>query len=178
MLAAPVLQSATSAGRTTVLPRRQKSGEANPVAVAEQRARFEHVRTLGQGAMGQVELARDNDIRRTVAVKRVIGENATAAALMRFADEGHLPKQVLANLLTLDQRQRFLNACTQVERQYTQECTASTEPCLESGCSVAGGNEICLQPILRAGIDYHRGCAAEWLKLFRDSRNRVDAWQN
>jgi len=98
--------------------------------------------------------------------------------LMRFADEGHLPKQVLANLLTLDQRQRFLNACTQVERQYTQECTASTEPCLESGCSVAGGNEICLQPILRAGIDYHRGCAAEWLKLFRDSRNRVDAWQN
>jgi len=97
---------------------------------------------------------------------------------MRFADEGHLPKQVLANLLTLDQRQRFLNACTRVERQYTQECTASSDPCLESGCSVAGGDEICLQPILRAGIDYHRGCAAEWLKLFRDSRNRVDAWQN
>jgi serine/threonine protein kinase len=55
------------------------------MTVTEQRARFEHVRKLGQGAMGEVELARDNDIRRTVAVKRVLGESASAAALMRFA---------------------------------------------------------------------------------------------
>ena len=102
----------------------------------------------------------------------------TPDLLMRFADHGHLPKQVLANLLTLDQRQPFLDACTRIERQYTEACTASNDPCLESGCSVAGGAEICLQPIVRAGIEYHRACATEWLKLFRLSRNRVQAWQN
>jgi serine/threonine-protein kinase len=38
--------------------------------------------------MGEVELARDNDIRRTVAVKRILGRDASsAAALLRFADE-------------------------------------------------------------------------------------------
>jgi hypothetical protein len=98
--------------------------------------------------------------------------------LMRFADRGHLPKRLLANLLTPDLRPPFLNACTQLERRYTEECTASNDPCLESGCSVAGGAEICLQPILRAGTEYHRACAAEWLKLFRVPRNRLDAWQN
>lgn len=101
----------------------------------------------------------------------------TPDLLMGFADRGHLPKHVLANLLTLDQRQRFLNACTQLERQYTEECTARNDPCLESGCSVAGGAEICLQPILRAGIEYHRACAAEWRKLFCLPRNRLEAWQ-
>jgi hypothetical protein len=98
--------------------------------------------------------------------------------LMRFADRGELPKQLLANLLLPDQRQRFLDACTQLERQYTEACAASNNPCLESGCSVAGGTEICLQPILRAGLEYHRACAAEWLKLFRLPRNRLEAWQN
>jgi hypothetical protein len=33
------------------------------------------------------ELARDNDIRRTVAVKKMIGDAASAETLMRFADE-------------------------------------------------------------------------------------------
>jgi serine/threonine-protein kinase len=90
---APVVSSdvmsagATAAGgRTTVLPRRQKN-EDQLKLVAEQRPRFDRVRTLGEGAMGQVELARDNDIRRTVAVKRMHVNEASAAALLRFADE-------------------------------------------------------------------------------------------
>jgi serine/threonine protein kinase len=79
--------SATAAGgRTTVLPRRQKAADDSQL-VAEQRPRFDRVRTLGEGAMGQVELARDNDIRRTVAVKRMHQDGASAAALLRFADE-------------------------------------------------------------------------------------------
>jgi serine/threonine-protein kinase len=84
----------TTAGRTTVLPRRAKSGAAQSAAVAEQRARFDRVRTLGQGAMGHVELARDNDIRRTVAVKRMHGEGASTSALMRFADEVRIVGQL------------------------------------------------------------------------------------
>jgi serine/threonine protein kinase len=78
---------ATTAGRTTVLPRRKMPGSVAP-GVVEQRARFDRIRVLGQGAMGEVELARDNDIRRTVAVKRILGGDASAAAaLLRFADE-------------------------------------------------------------------------------------------
>jgi serine/threonine-protein kinase len=84
----------TTAGRTTVLPRRQKSADPGPGASAEERARFERVRTLGQGAMGQVDLARDNDIRRTVAVKRVHAKAASPAALLRFADEVRIVGQL------------------------------------------------------------------------------------
>jgi serine/threonine protein kinase len=77
----------TTAGRTTVLPRRKLAGSAKPDGL-EQRARFDRIRVLGQGAMGEVELARDNDIRRTVAVKRILGgDTPTAPALLRFADE-------------------------------------------------------------------------------------------
>jgi serine/threonine-protein kinase len=83
----------TVAGRTTVLPRRNKTGDAAPV-VAGHLSRFERVRLLGEGAMGQVELARDNDIRRTVAVKRIAGHAATEAALLRFADEVRIVGQL------------------------------------------------------------------------------------
>jgi eukaryotic-like serine/threonine-protein kinase len=82
--------SATTAVRTTVLPRRGASGPT----VSEERQRFERVRVLGEGGMGFVELARDNDIRRTVAVKRMHGEAATAEALMRFADEVRIVGQL------------------------------------------------------------------------------------
>ena len=81
-----VSPKATTGGRTTVLPRRKKVADDMKLE-AEQRPRFDRVRTLGEGAMGQVELARDNDIRRTVAVKRMHAEGASAAALLRFADE-------------------------------------------------------------------------------------------
>jgi hypothetical protein len=98
--------------------------------------------------------------------------------LMKFAEHGHLPKDVLATLLSLDQRQPYLDACAQIERRYTEACTAKNDPCLESGCSVEGEDEICLQPLLRAGIEYQQACAAEWIKLFRASMNRIDAWKN
>lgn len=80
------VSTTASGGRTTVLPRRKRADDAVKL-VAEQRPRFDHVRALGEGAMGQVDLARDNDIRRTVAVKRMHGDNASATALLRFADE-------------------------------------------------------------------------------------------
>jgi serine/threonine protein kinase len=75
----------TRPGRTTVLPRRQKSGQEAPHVL--ERARFERIRVLGKGAMGEVELALDHDIRRRVAVKRVLGGAASQEALLRFADE-------------------------------------------------------------------------------------------
>ena len=96
--------------------------------------------------------------------------------LMRVAAQGRLPKSALVNLLALEHRQAFLDACAVIERKYTEDCTATNDPCLESGCAVEG--EICLQPLLRAGVEYHRACAAEWTKLFADPRNRIDALKN
>jgi serine/threonine-protein kinase len=81
----PVSSAATRAtGRTTVLPRRRRNG---PAAAVESQPRFRHVRTLGEGAMGQVDLMRDNDIRRTVAVKKILKDVQSDDMLLRFADE-------------------------------------------------------------------------------------------
>jgi eukaryotic-like serine/threonine-protein kinase len=77
------LPSKSTTRRTTVLPRRSTIGPA----VAESGPRFQSVGPLGEGAMGRVELVRDNDIRRTVAVKRLHAGSSTPDALARFADE-------------------------------------------------------------------------------------------
>ena len=100
----------------------------------------------------------------------------TPERLMKFAEEGRLPKHVLMNLLAQDSRAAYLVACAAIERKYTNDCAARNDPCLESGCAVEG--EICLQPLLRAEIDYHRACAGEWIKVFANPRNRIDAWKN
>ena len=100
----------------------------------------------------------------------------TSEELMKFAEQGRLPKSVLVNLLDIEHRQAYLDACAVIEKQYTEDCTATNDPCLEAGCAVKG--EICLQPLLRAGIAYHKACAAEWIKRFADPRNRIDAWKH
>jgi hypothetical protein len=79
------------------------------------------------------------------------------------AAEGRIPKHVLAGLLPPAKRAAFLEACARIEKRYTEDCTAAGDPCLESGCALEG--EICLQPLLRAGDEYHKACAAEWLKI-------------
>ena len=87
---------------------------------------------------------------------------------MKLAAQGHLPKSALAELLDIEHRHAYLDACAFIEKKYTEEC-ATNDPCLESGCPVGG--EICLQPLLRAGIEYHRACAAEWIKLVGSSQS-------
>ena len=103
----------------------------------------------------------------------------TSERLMEFAASGHLSKDALVNLLDLESRQPYLDACAVIERKYTAECAAKNDPCLESGCSIdQAAGEICLQPLLNAGMEYHKACAGEWIKLFRRPRNRIDAWKN
>ncbi|MBI3265364.1 MAG: hypothetical protein HYZ58_19720 [Acidobacteria bacterium] len=108
-----------------------------------------------------------------VPLDRYVG---TPERLMKFAEAGHLPKRVLASLLAPERRQAYLEACTAIEKAYTEACTAKNDPCLESGCASEG--EICLQPLLREEVDYHRACAAEWIKLFANRGGRIDAWKN
>jgi hypothetical protein len=91
--------------------------------------------------------------------------------LLSYAAEGRLTKHALATTLRPEAREKFLEACAAVEKKYTDECAAAGDPCLESGCSAKG--EICLQPLLRAGTEYHKKCGAEWAKLYVDKKNRI-----
>ena len=100
----------------------------------------------------------------------------TPGKLMEFAAEGRLPKSVLLQLLAAETRRTYLEACAAIEKQYTDECAASKDPCLESGCAVEG--EVCLQPLLRDGSGYRKKCAAVWIELFANPRNRVEAWRS
>ena len=91
--------------------------------------------------------------------------------LLKFAEEGRVTKHALATMLAPDSRRQFLDACGAIEKKYTDDCAAMKDPCLASGCSAEG--EVCLQPLLRAGTEYHKACAAEWLKLFVRPENRL-----
>jgi eukaryotic-like serine/threonine-protein kinase len=72
--------------RTTVLPRLETDGPV-PRLVAQGKLRYEHRRRLGEGGLGEVIGARDNDIDRDVAVKRMRHETASPATIARFVEE-------------------------------------------------------------------------------------------
>jgi hypothetical protein len=80
-------------------------------------------------------------------------------------------KAELADRLNPAARTEFLHACAAIEKRYTEACTATHDPCLESGCSLEG--EICLQPLERAGDEYTRACEEAFDELYRDPRNRA-----
>ncbi|MDI1483431.1 serine/threonine-protein kinase [Polyangium sp. y55x31] len=76
----------SSALRTTVLPRVEDDG-AEVRLVAESKSRYEPIKTLGAGGMGEVVLVHDQDIARKVAVKRLLPEASDPVMLARFVDE-------------------------------------------------------------------------------------------
>ncbi|TSC29346.1 serine/threonine-protein kinase [Corallococcus sp. Z5C101001] len=84
---APTLVPAGAATqrRNTVLPRVEWTGQ-QPSVVPLQRERFEEVRPLGQGGMGEVVLIRDHDIEREVALKR-LPPGAELDRVLRFVEE-------------------------------------------------------------------------------------------
>ena len=69
--------------RSTVLPR----VEGGAVLRDTGRLRYEHLKPLGEGAMGEVLLAVDQDIDRRVAIKRMRAEHVGTTSLLRFAQE-------------------------------------------------------------------------------------------
>jgi hypothetical protein len=99
----------------------------------------------------------------------------TPEDVMTRAIEGRVSTRALAALLTPEARREFFQACGRIEQRYTNECRDANEPCLESGCSMDG--DRCLQPILRAGIEYDKACGAEWARLFVDGANRDGSWK-
>ena len=79
--------AAAAAGvRSTVLPRVER-GAGAPRLVLEGKPRYQPVRHLGSGGQAEVTLARDHDIDRAVAVKRLLPDRSDDAAVLRFAEE-------------------------------------------------------------------------------------------
>jgi serine/threonine protein kinase len=80
------LPLSTTLVRSTVLPRLETVG-ATQRLVTQGKPRYEHTRRLGEGGLGEVLGARDNDIDRDVAVKRLRPDVASPATLARFVEE-------------------------------------------------------------------------------------------
>jgi serine/threonine-protein kinase len=72
--------------RSTVLPRLSAASPGEARASGDL-PRFEPVRLLGRGGIGEVTLVRDNDIDRPVALKRLRREAQSAEGLYRFVHE-------------------------------------------------------------------------------------------
>ncbi len=72
--------------RSTVLPRVERTGD-RATLVRASRPRFEPTRALGQGGLGEVIAAVDQDIGREVAIKRLRSDVQGPAAVARFVDE-------------------------------------------------------------------------------------------
>jgi hypothetical protein len=96
--------------------------------------------------------------------------------LMKFVEQGNLSKFTLAGLLEPHSRHQFLEACAALERRFTEECSAKGDPCLEDGCAMEG--DVCLQALLRAGSEFQRACAAEWIRRFTVEANRIAEWRS
>ena len=75
-----------SSTRVTVLPRAEGDG-ASLHLVREGRPRYEPIRPIASGGMGEVVLVHDQDIARPVAIKRLLPELADTSALLRFVEE-------------------------------------------------------------------------------------------
>ncbi len=72
--------------RSTVLPRVEMVGATRHV-VTHGKIRYEHTGRLGEGGLGEVLGAHDNDIDRAVAVKRLRPDATSPAMLARFVEE-------------------------------------------------------------------------------------------
>jgi serine/threonine-protein kinase len=81
-----VLTSTQPGRRVTVLPRITAKDSSLALLPSDQE-RYQLVRPLGSGAMGEVSLETDNDIGRTVAVKRLTGDPQNTDGLLRFIAE-------------------------------------------------------------------------------------------
>jgi eukaryotic-like serine/threonine-protein kinase len=83
---ATVADEGVVVGRITVLPR-VVSHDTELRLEQHARARYTVERSLGAGAMGEVELGEDHDIGRRVALKRLPAGQQSPTAVARFVDE-------------------------------------------------------------------------------------------
>ncbi len=101
----------------------------------------------------------------------------TPEKLMEFVKTAHLSKAELAKLLVPEIRQMFLNVCAILEKEATDRCGSSGEPCLEDGCAFEGTNEVCLNAVLLSEGKCLKACIDIWISKFEDPKNRIDIWR-
>ncbi len=83
----PVAGAIDKTLRTTVLPRVEVVGTESKI-VADGKLRYERSHRIGEGGVGEVIKARDNDIDRDVAIKQLRAEmKESHATVLRFAEE-------------------------------------------------------------------------------------------
>jgi len=99
-----------------------------------------------------------------------VGDFGSPERLIELAKCGRFTKEELTTLLSAGKRHEYLEMCAGIEKRLTEACTATGDPCLEGGCSADG--EVCLQPVLLAGLDYTQACGSAFATLFADPRNR------
>jgi serine/threonine-protein kinase len=80
------LGDVVGAATLSVLPKIDAEGETIKL-VRPGGPRYRPLRPLGEGGMGEVSLVEDQDIGRTVAIKRLRGEAQAAPQIARFVDE-------------------------------------------------------------------------------------------
>jgi eukaryotic-like serine/threonine-protein kinase len=83
---APGSVSPASLARSTVLPEVELVGDV-PQLVQSTRVRYEELKLLGAGGVGEVLKVQDNDIQRPVAMKRLLPEMRSASTMVRFMSE-------------------------------------------------------------------------------------------
>ncbi|MCU1280755.1 MAG: protein kinase [bacterium] len=137
--AAPVGATLLSGVRSTVLPRLERRGAAQRVVV-DGKARYEPLRPLGAGGQAEVTLARDHDIDRAVALKRLLPGRSDEASVLRFAEEiravGQLehPNIVPIHDVGVDEEGRYFFVMKYVEGETLAEIIerlrAGDEACL------------------------------------------------
>lgn len=88
--ALPLLGQSVEAAKlrnVTILPVVDAGGSGESQLRPRSEPRYQRIRRLGAGAMGEVDLMLDNDIGRTVAVKQLIDAQQSPDGIARFIDE-------------------------------------------------------------------------------------------
>jgi serine/threonine protein kinase len=77
---------AVNATRLTALPRISMEGEI-PKLTLENKERYQSVKLLGRGGVGEVNLVQDQDIVRAIAMKKLLPGRSSPETMYRFAQE-------------------------------------------------------------------------------------------
>lgn len=102
----------------------------------------------------------------------------TPEKLIKFVKTAYWGKAELATLLDPSVRQMFLKVCGILEKEVTTKCESRGDPCLESGCSFEGTDEVCLNAVLLSEEEYLRVCVDIWISKFEKPENRIPTWRS